>query len=156
MDAFVYDAGRALIEASGWTLDAEIDISSLIDDLQKVGFDVPPTARQFLSRFWRLRLQHPPSVTIDQRIISCWTEFDPLKVCTGRDAEIARRCSELVDRELTPVGTDGFHMTIYITRLGEFYSGVDSFVFEYAENANDLFSRMASGVRPVLIAEWKL
>jgi len=124
--------------------------------MEVVGFDVPPLARQFLSTFWRLRLEHPPSIILKKRTAFCWTEFDPLKVCTKRDAEAAARCSGLVDRELIPVGIDGFHTTIYMTRLGEFFSGVDSFVFDYAGNVDDLFCRMASGSRPVRVAEWLL
>ena len=34
------------------------------------------------------------------------------------------------------MGTDGFHLTIYVSPAGRFYAGVDSWAFEYSGNGD--------------------
>jgi hypothetical protein len=124
--------------------------------MRAVGFDVSDAAVEFLEEFSHLRISHAPSVIMGEREIFCWTEFDPARVCTERDARIANRCSELVGDPLCPVGIDGFHFTVYISAGSKFYAGMDASVYGYSENAGELFSLMVRGVRPQHLADWRV
>jgi hypothetical protein len=74
-------------------------------------------------------------------------------VCTERDAQVAKLCAKLTGTSLSPVGTDGFHLTIYISPAEELFAGVDASVFSYAKTTTDFFTNMADRIRP---GEWEL
>jgi SUKH-3 immunity protein len=148
--------GLALAVSAGWSPGRVADAAADIRRLESVGFRSFACAAEFLDSFLGLRLRHPPSIELGGKTIFCWTEFSPSAVCTERDAQVAWRCSEVIGEPLFPVGTDGFHLTIYVSPSARFYAGVDSYVFEYSGNADDLFGMMAAGVRPRRIGEWSL
>lgn len=141
---------------AGWSSDRVVDPTAEVCRLESVGFQKSANAVEFLRSFLGLRLEHPPSIELKGRTIFTWTEFSPSAVCTERDARVAGRCSELIGEPLFPVGTDGFHLTIYVSPTGRFYAGVDSWAFEYSENADGLLRMMAAGIRPRKIGEWHL
>lgn len=148
--------GRVLAVKFGWSPDRVADADADIRRLESVGFRGSACAAEFLSSFLGLRLEHPPSIELKGRTVFCWTEFSPSAVCTERDVWVAGRCSEVTGESLFPVGTDGFHLTIYVSPAGRFYAGVDSWAFECSGNADGLFEMMAAGVRPRKIGEWSL
>ena len=156
MNTSFTDAARALLEGAGWTPCRRVDVAELVGDMRAVGFDVSDAAVDFLEEFSQLRISHAPSIMMGEREIFCWTEFDPARVCTERDARIANRCSELVGESLCPVGTDGFHFTVYISAGRKFYAGMDASVYSYSGDAGELFSLMAVGVRPQHLADWRV
>ncbi|MFF4396698.1 SUKH-3 domain-containing protein [Streptomyces sp. NPDC001480] len=119
-------------------------------------FDVSAAARRFLEAFCKLRVEHPPSIELKGREIFCWTEFDPARVCTERDARIAGRCARVASESLCPLGIDGFHLTVYVSPSGRFYAGMDSSVFAYADHVDEFFAKLAGGSRPQLIGNWEL
>ncbi|OKI00522.1 hypothetical protein AMK13_33100 [Streptomyces sp. CB02056] len=132
------------------------DVSGLVREMKLVGFDVSPAAHRFLEAFWQLRIEHLPSIDLNSKEIFCWTEFDPTRVCTARDARIAGRCSGVVGESLCPLGIDGFHLTVYVSPSGKFFAGMDSSVFAYADCVDDFFAKLADGSRPQLIGNWEL
>jgi hypothetical protein len=122
--------------------------------LEDAGFLSSDPAASFLSEFYGLRVEHPPTVELSGHFYSCYTEFDPLRVGSPGSARVAARCSEVAGKRLFPVGVDGFHLTIYITPDGSFNAGMDERVYFYADNHCELFRKMAAGERPVLIGSW--
>ncbi|MGW7824413.1 SUKH-3 domain-containing protein [Streptomyces puniciscabiei] len=156
MDLSLGDKARGLLENAGWSMERSVDVSEVVRNLRVVGFDVSEAALHFLERFFLLRISHPPSIDIGGQEIFCWTEFDPGRVCTERDAMVANRCSELIGASLCPVGTDGFHRTIYISNDGRFFAGIDASLYRYSEDVDELFSSMADGVRPQHLADWNI
>ncbi|MET8288055.1 SUKH-3 domain-containing protein [Streptomyces sp. NPDC051639] len=148
--------GRLLVEHAGWTVRREVDVMGQIRSLESVGFPCSQYASEFLRGFSGLKIEHLPSISIDGREIFTWTEFDPSRVCTERDAWISEKCSEVALESLFPVGVDGFHLTIYTSPRGRFFAGVDSFVYLYSETIDGLFDKMANGIRPHRIGVWEL
>jgi hypothetical protein len=146
--------GLALATEAGWSPSRVVDVISGIRDLESVGFRASDPAVEFLRSFLGLRLEHPPSIEIEGRRIFCWTKFSPSAVCTERDAWVADRCSEIVGESLFPVGTDGFHLTVYVAPSGRCHAGMDSRVYEYSGDADGLLRMMAAGARPRKIGEW--
>lgn len=155
-DIVVRGPGRLLVEAAGWKVGRSVGVSGLLDDMSQVGFDVSAAARQFLEAFQGLRIEHPPSITLNGRERFCWTGFDPAQVCTERDADVAARCGAVVGESLCPLGIDGFHLTVYISSAGRFFAGMDSSVFDYADSADELFAKLATGTRPQHAGDWEL
>lgn len=141
---------------AGWSPGRVVDAAADIQRLESVGFRRSASATEFLGSFLGLRVEHPPSIELNGRTVFCWTEFSPSAVWTERDARVAGRCSEVVGEPLFPVGTDGFHLTVYVSPAGRFYAGMDSRVYEYSEDADGMFGMMAAGVRPRKIGEWHL
>lgn len=148
--------GLALAVGAGWSPGRVADAAADIRRLESVGFPSSAFAAEFLGSFLGLRLEHLPSIELGGRTIFTWTEFSPSAVCTERSARVAVRCSEIVGEPLFPVGTDGFHLTIYMSPAGRFYAGMDSRVYEYSGDADGMFGMMAAGVRPRGIGEWHL
>ncbi|GLY08749.1 hypothetical protein Acsp01_91280 [Actinoplanes sp. NBRC 101535] len=145
-----------MLTSGGWNPDRKVDIESICGLLESVGFASIPASKAFLSEFYLLKFDHNPSLEINGVESFCWTSFDPAEVATGRDARIAERCSELIGEDLYPVGTDGFHLTIYITDGMKFFAGRDSYVLSYADSVAGLFGAMQGGRRPEIIGEWQL
>ncbi|WP_329347461.1 SUKH-3 domain-containing protein [Streptomyces sp. NBC_01261] len=156
MDFAIRGRGRSLAEAAGWSPERAVDISGLIDEMRHAGFDVPTAAYGFLEAFWRLRIEHLPSIKMDGKDIFCWTEFDPMRVCTERDARIATLCSGVAGDSLCPLGINGFHFTVYMSPSGKFFAGMDSSVFAYSDCADEFFAKLADGSRPQLVGAWEL
>ncbi|MGW5353622.1 SUKH-3 domain-containing protein [Streptomyces sp. NPDC004031] len=148
--------GRLLLEAAGWRPGRTVEVSGLVRDMTVVGFDVSASARRFLESFQGLHIVHPPSVTVNGREHFCRTDVDPARVCTERDADVAARCSSVVGESLCPVGVDGFHLTVYVTPSGRFFAGMDASVFTYADSTEELFTKLAAGIRPQHAADWEL
>jgi len=148
--------GLALAAGAGWSPDRAVDAAADIHRLESVGFHASECAAEFLASFLGLRLEHPPSIELGGRTVFTWTRFAPSAVCTERDARVAARCSEITGEPLFPVGTDGFHLTVYVSPAGRFYAGMDSRVYEYSENADGMLAMMAAGRRPRKIGEWSL
>lgn len=147
---------RLLLEAAGWRPGRTVDVSALVRDMTLVGFDVSASARHFLESFQGLHIVHPPSVTVNGRERFCWTDFNPARVCTERDADVAARCAAVVGESLCPVGVDGFHLTVYVSPSGRFFAGMDASVFTYADDTEELFTKLAAGTRPQHAADWQL
>ncbi|AXG79991.1 SUKH-3 domain-containing protein [Streptomyces paludis] len=156
MEMAIYGRGRQLIEAAGWRPGRATDVSGLVREMRLVGFDVPTVARRFLEEFWQLRIEHPPSIELNGGEIFCWTEFDPMRVCTERDVRIAGRCSGVAGEFLCPLGIDAFHLTVYLSSSGKFFAGMDASVFAYADRIDEFFLKLADGSRPQLIGNWGL
>ncbi|MEU9974403.1 SUKH-3 domain-containing protein [Streptomyces sp. NPDC051014] len=150
------DTALALLKDAGWSPGRRVDVSEAVRRLRAVGFEVSEAACEFLEKFSLLRISHLPSIEMDGQEIFCWTQFDPSRVCTERDAEVANRCAGLAGTSLCPVGTDGFHLTIYIAGDGRFFAGMDASLYSYSPDIDGLFSSMAEGVRPRHIADWIL
>lgn len=155
MDEMSDDLNRFL-ETSGWAPGRRVDVDQLVSSLRLAGFYVAGPAVEFLAQFGFLRFDHEPSILLDGKRSYCWTNFDPSIVATNRDARIAKRCAGLVGEELSPIGVDGFHLTIYTTEARRFFAGRDASVFRYADSTADLFAAMRDGVRPTRIGDWKL
>jgi hypothetical protein len=156
MEMTIRGRGRRLVEAAGWSLGRVADVSEVVREMELVGFAVSPAARSFLETFWKLRIEHPPSIEMNGTEIFCWTEFDPLRVCTERDADVGRRCAAVVGESLCPLGIDGFHLTVYMAPSGKFFAGMDSSVFVYADGVDEFFAQLADGSRPRLVGNWEL
>lgn len=146
----------ALAMGAGWSPGRAADVTADIRRLESVGFRSSAFAEEFLGSFLGLELEHPPSIELGGKAIFCWTRFSPSAVCTERDARVARRCAEVTGEPLFPVGTDGFHLTIYVSPTGRFYAGMDSRVYEYSTDVDGLLGMMAAGERPRKIGEWVL
>lgn len=147
---------NTFLATSGWAPGRQVGVDQLQRSLRSAGFYIADSAIEFLSQFGFLRFNHEPSILLDGKRSYCWTNFDPRVVSTSRDARIARRCANLVGEELSPVGEDGFHLTIYTTDSRRFFAGRDASVFKYADSAAGLFRAMRDGVRPTRIGDWKL
>jgi len=132
------------------------ETDAVVAGLERVGFVCHEEARKFLGEYLGLRIDHLPALVIAGERISSWTNFDPSAVCTTRDADVARRCAEVADTPLFPIGVDSFHLTVYSGSDGRFYAGFDSSVYQYGEDCNAIFSMMRAGVRPILLGEWTL
>lgn len=145
-----------LLEHAGWVGGEREDVSDVVDVLRALEFKVSDAAIDFLSHFARLRVTHEPSIVLDGGKSCSHTTFDPTRVATSRDSRIARRCSKIIGLDICPVGTDGFHFTIYITPDYRFFAGRDASVFQYAETVNGLFRAMRSGIRPTYVGDWSL
>jgi len=143
-----------LLSSAGWVPGRRVDAGDILDRLRSLGFEVSEAATEFLSRFAFLSLEHEPSILLHGERSYCWTRFDPSAVATTRDARIARRCAEIVGTSLCPVGTDGFHLTLYIAADSTFFAGRDASVFRYASDTVELLTMMRAGQRPVLLGEW--
>jgi SUKH-3 immunity protein len=143
-----------MLGAAGWDDTRRTDQSLLVGQLVAVGFAESQAAQAFLERFGQLHLEHDPSLVIGERLVRSSTDFDPSRVCTRRDVDVAELCSALISKALFPVGVNSFHMTIYITSDEHFYAGVDSSVYEYAEDASSLFGKIIAGVAPARIGTW--
>lgn len=156
MEIAIHGRGRLLAEAAGWRPGRLVDVSGIVHEMTLVGFDVSVAACRFLEAFWKLRVEHPPSIELNGREIFCWTEFDPARVCTERDARIAGRCARVAGESLCPLGIDGFHLTVYVSPSGKFFAGMDSSVFAYADRIDEFFAMLAGGSRPHLIGNWEL
>ncbi len=154
MNLDLSSAASALLNEAGWTPERRFDPVLMIEDLAMAGFRPSDAAFEFLRCFGKLRVEHDPSVVIGDRLIRSSSEFDPARVCTTRDAEVANLCSVLIDKTLFPVGVDSWHMTVYVAQDGMFYSSLDASVFEYADDYAGLFDNMAKGVRPRRLADW--
>ncbi|MFG3064826.1 SUKH-3 domain-containing protein [Streptomyces sp. NPDC048231] len=152
----MHGAGRLLAEEAGWRPERAVDVSGPVGEMELVGFEVSAAARRFLEAFHGLRIEHPPSISLNSREMFCWTEFDPMRVCTERDARIAGRCAGVAGESLCPVGIDGFHLTVYISPIGRFFAGMDSLVFDYADCIDEFFIKLAEGSRPQPIGNWEL
>jgi hypothetical protein len=148
--------GLDLAVGAGWSPGRVGDATAGIRRLEAVGFQGSACAAEFLGSFLGLRMEHLPSIELNGRTVFTWTRFDPSAVCTEGDAGVAGCCSEVVGVPLFPVGTDGFHLTIYVSPEGWFYAGMDSRVYEYSENVDGLFGMMAAGIRPREVGEWSL
>lgn len=145
-----------LAEAAGWSADRKVDVSGLVQDMETAGFDVSGLACRFLEMFWKIRIKHPPSIFVNGREIFCWTEFNPIYVCTERDSRIASRCARVVGDSLCPVGIDGFHMILYISPHERIFAGIDASVFRYAETVDEFFGKLVEGARPQHIGDWEI
>lgn len=156
MPGFLSGPGLALAVGAGWSPDRAVDAAPDIHRLESVGFQGSACAAEFLGSFLGLRLEHPPSIELGGKTIFTWTRFDASAVCTEGDARVAGRCSEITGESLFPVGTDGFHLTVYVTPAGRIYAGMDSRVYEYSRDADGMLAMMAAGVRPGKIGEWSL
>jgi hypothetical protein len=152
----ISDDLREFLEASGWVPGRRVDVDRSVASLRAAGFHVSDDAIDFLVQFGFLRFDHEPSILLNNKKSFCWTKFDPSLVATRSDARIARRCASVVGDELSPVGTDGFHLTIYIAGTGGFFAGRDASVFRYADSASNLFRAMRNGDRPTLLGDWSL
>ncbi|WP_433370414.1 SUKH-3 domain-containing protein [Actinoplanes sp. CA-142083] len=130
-----------------------MDVNDLVDSLRSLGFEVSAAAVDFLERFAFLRLTHEPSLLLHGEREFSWTLFDPTAVATSRDARTARQCSALAGKSLCPVGTDGFHFTIYIAGDGTFFAGRDASLFRYADSVDDLFRALRVGSRPTRLED---
>ncbi|WP_330277849.1 SUKH-3 domain-containing protein [Lentzea sp. NBC_00516] len=146
---------KEFLVSFGWN-EAEVrgEAGGAVVDLERVGFVSHPEARSFLAAYYGLKIDHPPTTVIEGKMISSWTSFDPTAVCTARDADVARRCAEVADAVLFPVGVDSFHVTLYSGNDGKFYAGFDSSVYQYGEDRNEMFSMIKNGDRPILLGEW--
>lgn len=156
MEMPIRGRGRSLAEAAGWVAWRHVDISVYVGEMEAVGFEVPDSARQFLEAFWGIRIEHPPSVNINGRVVFCHTDFNSMRVCTERDADTARRCAAVVGTPLFPVGVDSFHLTIYFSPAGEVFAGMDSSVFRFAEGVDEFFGKLADGSRPQHAGDWEI
>ncbi|WP_158712346.1 SUKH-3 domain-containing protein [Streptomyces sp. NRRL F-5135] len=156
MEIAIHGRGRFLAEASGWRPGRVVDVSGLVHEMNLVGFDVSAAARRFLETFWKVRIEHPPSIELNGREMFSWTEFDPARVCTERDARIAGRCAGVAGEPLCPLGIDGFHLTVYMSPSGKFFAGMDSSLFSYADRIDEFFAKLADGSRPQLVGNWEL
>ena len=124
--------------------------------MDSVGFDVSPAAQRFLTAFSGLRTEHPPSIVLNGKKVHSWTEFDPMRVCTERDSRIASRCAKVVDEPLCPVGTDSFHLTVYISPSMRFFAGMDASVYKRGESVDEFFAGLAEGEKPQLVGSWEI
>ncbi|MFD5249915.1 SUKH-3 domain-containing protein [Amycolatopsis sp. NPDC058340] len=129
---------------------------AIVAGLERVGFACHEEARKFLGEYLGLRVDHLPALVIAGERISSWTNFDPSAVCATRDADVARRCAEVANTSLFPIGLDSFHLTVYSGSDGRFYAGFDSSVYQYGEDCKAMFSMMRAGIRPILLGEWTL
>ncbi|MBH0245355.1 SUKH-3 domain-containing protein [Streptomyces bacillaris] len=139
-------------EAAGFRRETD----AIVAGLERVGFACHEEARKFLGEYLGLKIDHLPALVIAGERVSSWTHFDPSAVCTTRDADVARRCAEVADTPLFPIGVDSFHLTVYSGSDGRFYAGFDSSVYRYGEDRNAMFSMMRAGVRPISLGEWTL
>ncbi|MEV4349466.1 SUKH-3 domain-containing protein [Actinoplanes sp. NPDC049596] len=155
MDAVPEDL-VGLLSSAGWAPGRRIDVLPVSEQLTAAGFEVSGAAAEFLSQYAFLSFRHEPSILLDGQRSYCWTRFDPGAVATTRDARIARRCAEIAGTSLCPVGTDGFHLTLYISPGAAFFAGKDASVFRYAPSLTALLRAMRDGVRPELIGEWMI
>src|SRR5688572_1167753 len=112
-----------LLEGAGWKPDRHVHTEDMVESLRTAGYEVSVAAVSFLSRFAFLKLDHELSIWLDVRRSRCWTRFDPIVVASPRDARIAGRCSAVCGKALCPIGTDGFHLTIYVADDGTFFGG---------------------------------
>lgn len=145
-----------MLKRTGWQPARHVAVDGLVDSMRSAGFDVPMAAISFLSEFAFLTLEHEPSIFLHGEKSSCWTRFDPAAVSTSRDARISKRCSVIAGKSLCPVGTDGFHLTVYIAGDGAFFAGRDASVFQYAGSIEALMTAMHEGVRPTEIGQWSI
>ncbi|MFC3744924.1 SUKH-3 domain-containing protein [Paractinoplanes deccanensis] len=143
-----------MLSSAGWTPGRRVDVTGVAATLRAAGFEVPRAATEFLSQFAYLHVQHEPHIELHGEPAHCWTRFDPTAVATPRDADVARRCAETAGEALCPIGTDGFHLTLYITPGATFYAGRDASVYRYAPDQAELLRMMRDGRRPHLIGEW--
>ncbi|WP_326552771.1 SUKH-3 domain-containing protein [Micromonospora sp. NBC_01813] len=143
-----------MLERAGWESGRHVAIDDLTGSLRSFGFAVSEAAIDFLTEFAFIRLEHEPSIVLNAKKSFCWTSFDPAVVATRRDARISDRCSSVVGKSLCPVGTDGFHFTIYVAGDGSFFAGRDASVFQYGESVEVLLRAICNGVRPTKISEW--
>ncbi|SDG99240.1 SUKH-3 immunity protein [Lentzea fradiae] len=132
------------------------EVDEALACLESVGFITNAHARNFLREYHGRRFRHLPAKNILGEIVWSWTWFDPSLVCTETDADVAHRCSEVAGVGLCPLGVDSFHLTVYSGDDGKFYAGVDSLIFRYGENIDELSAMMWRGVRPVLLGEWSI
>ncbi|WP_432855024.1 SUKH-3 domain-containing protein [Amycolatopsis sp. CA-161197] len=145
LSSFGWEAGGARREAD-----------ASVADLERVGFACHEEAKNFLSEYFGLKIDHPPALFIVREWITSWTRFDPSAVCTTGDADVARRCEGVAGTVLCPIGVDSFHVTVYSGSDGVFYAGFDSSVYQYGEDRNAMFSMMKDGIRPIPLGEWTL
>ncbi|MFB8414660.1 SUKH-3 domain-containing protein [Streptomyces albidoflavus] len=132
------------------------ETDAIVAGLERVGFACHEEARKFLGEYLDLKIDHLPTLVVAGERVSSWTHFDPSAVCTTRDADVARRCAEVAETPLFPIGVDSFHLTVYSGSDGRIYAGFDSSVYRYGEDRNAMFSMMRAGVRPVSLGEWTL
>lgn len=148
------EAALTLLGKAGWRRKRCIDQASLVTEMSTVGFEASGAASYFLEHFGLLRIEHDPSLTIDDRLVRSFTVFDPRRVCTARDADVAALCGSVIGKSLFPVGVDSFHLTIYISSDEVFYGGRDASVFNYADTFEGMLNKMHQGVRPERLADW--
>lgn len=146
----------AMLERAGWHPGRQVGVGEITDSLRSLEFDVSDAAIAFLSQFAFLYLLHEPSILLGEERSFCWTRFDPTSVATLRDARIARRCAEIVGKSLCPVGTDGFHFTIYIADDCSFFAGRDASVYSYGRTSFELLRLIRDGRRPAHLGEWSV
>lgn len=156
MEIVIRGRGRQLVEEMGWWPGRAVDVNVIVHEMDSVGFDISTSALRFLTAFSGLRIEHPPSIILNDQKMWSWTAFEPNRVCTERDSRIAIRCAEIVGESLCPVGVNSFHMTIYISSSIRFFAGMDSAVYEYGDSVDEFFARLAGEEKPVLMGSWEL
>jgi hypothetical protein len=145
-----------MLRRSGWLPGRDVDTTDVVARLEGCGFRVSSAARHFLGKYYGLRFVHQPCLEIGGSTKCTTTSFDPLVVATERDVWFAERCVPVTGVDLCPVGTDGFHLTIYMSPDGGLWGGKDSYVYAYAEAESGLFEKMLAGERPVKIGVWEV
>ncbi|WP_433252819.1 SUKH-3 domain-containing protein [Actinomadura nitritigenes] len=100
-----------------------------------------PAAHRFMEMFCSLRNEHSPSIMLNGTEMFCWTAFNPMRVYVERDAEVAAHCAEVAGETLCPLGTDGFHLTIYMSLSGRIFAGENASVFRCSETVDKFFAK---------------
>ncbi len=154
--SLIYASVDDMLREAGWLPGRDVDATDVFARLGSCGFRVSDAARNFLGRYYGLRLLHEPCIEVRGTVVCTRTSFDPLVVATERDVRFAERCSSVAGVDLCPVGTDGFHLTIYVSPDGRLWGGKDSYVYAYASDESRLFEKMRTGERPSKIGEWRL
>jgi SUKH-3 immunity protein len=145
---------HSLLKNAGWKSTRQVRTEAVEYSLRSTGFQVSDFAMRFLSQLAFSKLDHEPSISFGGQKNYFCTQFDPTVVATPRDARVAERCAATCGKALCPIGTDGFHLTIYVSGDGEFFAGADTSVFRYADSVGGLFRAMRDGVRPSKIGGW--
>lgn len=116
MDIYTPETERTLRNA-GWTPGRKLDISELLDQLEKSGFVVSKAAEEFLSEFSGLTfdISGPGITRARERFV-----LDPL-LCLGEDDRFTEWGEDLGEI-LTPIGELDYRFFLGISESGEIYS----------------------------------
>lgn len=119
------DIVEHILEEAGWYPGRKIDIGSMIEDLEREGYNLPnDLVKKLLEEYWNLELNFKtPDGKFGNIRLNIEEIFDA-------DVRIIKKIGELLNEDLIPVGTIHFDTALLlVSDIGKFYMAANGMLY---------------------------
>lgn len=131
-----------ILRRAGWTEDRSIDTTAFEQQLRDGGYDILPTALEFLSRFGNLVIEYPNHIVPSHM---SGASFDLLDVLETTSPDELRVYSKILDAPVTVVGMTRDNELLLMSDQGHVFDVFDAWMVEVGSSGEDAIEALCSG-----------